>query len=464
MNALPRAVPNFGTPSAAPLAGVREPGTAARAIAKVAPSLKIARDPFRRCLFVLVVLAVSRIHMQFPALKAMRPALVVTIAAVALAWLKPGSLSKRPLLATWPAKAMAGFCVVVLLSTAFGISFGNSAKTILDSYSKTIALAVLIIISIRSARDLYLLVWAYVVSALLLGYTSLFVFQLQNYHGYQRLANLDTYDANDCGLVMLVGLPLSLLALQMAKPIGKVVAMVTLVAIGATIAKTGSRGAFVGLIAVGIGLLILLERVAIWKRVMFVVVTVGAMIAFAPPGYWKQMQTIQDPKADYNWNTVNGRRKVALRGIGYMMDYPLFGIGINNFAKAECLISDKAKSVGVGEGIRCTPPHNSYIEAGAETGIPGGLLWIISMPGGVVALLMLRHRLPKRWAWGDREEQFLYQSTQYFAVMMAGYAVGSFFLTFAWVDVTYYIFAIVAGLYVCVEEKRTRGDDPRQRR
>jgi len=463
MNALPRTARPLG-PHAPPLSGRRQPGAVARVAAAVAPSLKIARDPFRRCLFLLVVLAVSRIHMQFPALKAIRPALIVTIAAVALAWLKPGSLSRSPILATWPAKAIAGFCVLVLLSTAFGISFGNSAKTILDSYSKTVVLAVLIIISIRSARDLYLLVWAYVVSALLLGYTSLFVFKLATYHGYQRLANLDTYDANDCGLVMLVGLPLALLALQVAKPVGKIVAGITLVAIGATIAKTGSRGAFVGLIAVGIGLLVLLDRVAIWKRVAFVVVTVGAMLAFAPPGYWTQMQTIRDPKADYNWSTINGRRQVALRGIGYMMDYPLFGIGINNFGKAECLMSDKAKSVGVGEPIRCTPPHNSYIETGAETGIPGGLLWIISMPGGVIALLVLRHRLPKRWAWGDREEQFLYQSTQYFAVMMAGFAVGSFFLTFAWVDVTYYIFAMVAGLYVCVQEKLTRGDDPRQRR
>jgi O-antigen ligase len=123
---------------------------------------------------------------------------------------------------------------------------------------------------------------------------------------------------------------------------------------------------------------------------------------------------------------------------------------------AECTISDKAKNHVVGEGIRCTPPHNAYVEAAAETGIPGGLLWILMVPGGIVWLIRLRRRMPPSWATGDPEQRFLYLCTLYFAVLLAGYAAGSFFLSFTWYDVSYYIFAMLAGLQVSVSEKLRR--------
>jgi len=261
-------------------------------------------------------------------------------------------------------------------------------------------------------------------------------------------------------LVLLVGLALTLLVFQTAKPAGKAVCVVLLVGIGGALAKTGSRGAFVGLMALGLGLLLLADRVSIVKRLAFVGVMVVAMMIFAPPGYWQQMSTLESPQQDYNWTAVNGRKAVAMRGIGYMMEYPIFGLGINNFPKAECSISEKAKTHVIGEGIRCTPPHNAYVEAGAETGIPGGLLWIAMVPGGIVWLVRLRRRIPKRWATGDGEERFLYFATMYGAVMLAGYSVGSFFLSFTWYEISYYIFAFLAGLSVAIKEKQRRAMAP----
>jgi O-antigen ligase len=422
--------------------------------------MPLARDPFHVAVLILVLLNISRLHMQFPLLKAMRPEMILTVVCVALAYAKPAFLTKRSLLETWPARGVAIFAVLVCLSALFGISLGHSAVFILNSYAKTIIFTFLIIASVRSARDLYSLVWAGVLSAGWLAYVSLFVFRLSSYQNYQRLANLDTYDANDVGLVMLVGLALSLLAFQTSRQIGKVVCAVVLVGVGATIARSGSRGAFVGLLALGAGLIVLANRVSIVKRMGFVLAIALGMVIYAPPGYWEQMKTIENPKADYNWNTVNGRRQVALRGLGYMMQYPLFGIGINNFAKAECEISDKAKSHVTGTGIRCTPPHNAYVEAAAETGVPGGLLWIVMVPGGVVWLARMRRKVPAGWATGDQEQRFLYFCTLYFAVLLVGYAAGSFFLSFTWYDVSYYIFALLAALQVSISEKLRRSPAP----
>jgi O-antigen ligase len=418
--------------------------------------LVMSGDPFRVSLLVLIVLTISRIHMQFPALKAMRPALVMTIIAVACAYAKPALLSKRPLFETRNARLIAAFAALACLGAPFGISLGNSATFILNDYVKTIVFALLIIVAIRDTRDLRTIILAYVISTALLAYTSLFVFKVEQYKGYQRLSNLDTYDANDLGLVLIVGLALTLLTFQTAKIQGKILCSLMLVAIGAAISKSGSRGALIGLVALGLGLLLLLDRVPLWKRVLFLGVTGVALSAFAPPGYWKQMSTILNPKADYNWDSVNGRRKVAARGIGYYEQFPVFGLGIHNFAKAECFISDKALNHEVGTGIRCTPPHNSYIEAMAETGTPGIVLWLLMIPGSVVALVILRRRLPRAWARGDPEERYLYLTAQYLAVGTLGFSFGSFFLSFAWTDVTYYLSAVTAGLYIAVGDKLRR--------
>ncbi len=422
--------------------------------------MPVARDAFHITLLALVFLNISRFHQQVSLLKAMRPELVLTLLCVALAFIKPSVLSKRPLLETWPARGAALFGVLASLSALFGISLGHSAVFILNSYGKTLIFTFLVIAAVRSARDLYSLVWAGVLSSGWLAYTSMFVFRLSNYQGYARLAHLDTYDANDVGLVMLVGLGLTLLAFQTSRTLGKIACSVIMLCIGATLARSGSRGAFVGLLAFGAALLLLAHTVSVAKRLGFVFAVVLGMLLFAPPGYWEQMETIANPKADYNWNTVNGRRNVALRGIGYMLQYPVFGIGINNFERAECTISDKAKTYTTGEPMWCTPPHNAYIEAAAETGIPGGILWLLMVPGGVIWALRMRRRMPKAWETGDPEQRFLYLCPLYFAVLLTGFSAGALFLSFTWYDVTYYLFALLAGLQVAVSEKLRRTSLP----
>jgi O-antigen ligase len=130
-----------------------------------------------------------------------------------------------------------------------------------------------------------------------------------------------------------------------------------------------------------------------------------------------------------------------------MMTHPIFGIGINNFWRAECFESDKARSHIAGTGIKCSAAHNSYIQAGAELGIPGLVLWLVLIFGGIRGMLRLRRRLPPAWARGSPEDRFLYLAPLYLAVAMVGFAVSSFFVSFAWMDPVYYLAALMAGVY-----------------
>src|SRR5439155_25939428 len=161
------------------------------------------------------------------------------------------------------------------------------------------------------ARDVYTLVWAFVASMGLLVWQSLAVFHLSVVPGtsIERLSQLYSYDSNDAGCVLIVGLVLTLLAFLTAGKKGKAAGAVLLIGIGVALARTGSRGAFVGLIGTGCALLLLLKRVSLMKRVGFVAIVGGGLAVAAPPGYWEQIGTVLSPTKDYNWQSGDGRRE-----------------------------------------------------------------------------------------------------------------------------------------------------------
>jgi O-antigen ligase len=408
------------------------------------------RDPLRVALFVLTVLTISRVHQHYPILEKFRPALLLVVASVGYAYLNPQYLTRANILNHWPMRLVAMLGVWACCSAAFGISLGASATFILSTYVKVLAYGVLIAVAIRHVRDLYTFVWAYVLSCGILAFFSIFVFGIsKSSNSYvTRLSNLYTYDSNDVCVVLMVGLPLTLLLLSVEKGAKRVFLALVLLGISATIARSGSRGGFLGLVAVAGASLLLINGVSAGKRVIVLVVALFALVVAAPPGYWEQMGTILKPKQDYNYYDREGRKAVLERGIGYMDAYPAFGLGIGNFTRAECTISPKIAPSYTTGPLRCTPPHNSYIEAGAEMGFPGLLMWVSLVLGLVIAPLRMRRRLPKSWLQGTHPQRFIYGATSYFAVAAVGFMVTSFFVSFAWMDPLYFLAALLTGLYI----------------
>ena len=412
--------------------------------------LRVSLDPLHATLLTLVVMTTSRIHQHFPFLAVLRPALLLIALSFFLAVVNPRFLSEKGLLFTWPPKAIFAFAIMACLSVPFGISAGASGAFILQQYMPVLVLAALLILAIRNAADLYALIWAFVIGGGILAYFANYVFQLSVFNGQARLDNLYMYDANDAGLVLTLAIPLTILTLQVARWPGKLLSLLFLSWEWIAIARTGSRGAFVGVIAVGAGLLVFANGLSIARRLgILVTATVVLMIA-APQGYWTQMQTITTPTADYNWTSATGRKQIAKRGISYMLDYPVAGLGIGNFGRAEGTISDRAKDWSSGDpGIKWTAPHNSHLEAGAELGFPGLVIWLVMLIGGIVGPLRLRRRLPRSWRHGAPDERFIYAATMYVPTAMLGFTVCSTFVSFTYIDPVYVLLAFVSGLYVC---------------
>jgi O-antigen ligase len=432
------------------------PGAAARGLrvgnspyAAADGRLQIVRDPLRVVLFMLTVITISRVHQHYPVLEKFRPALLLVVASIGYAYLNPGYLTRVNVLRLWPMRLVAALGILSCTSAVFGLSLGGSASFILGSYAKTLAYAFLVAVSIRHVRDLFTFVWAYVVSCGILAYFSIFVFGITKGNSYvTRLNNLYTYDSNDLGVVMMVGLPLTLLLLTVERGAKRILLLLILIGISATMARSGSRGGFLGFIAVGIAALILVDGVSVARRLMVAIAVFIALAIGAPPGYWEQMRTIMKPKEDYNYTDIDGRKAVMVRGIGYMTQYPVFGLGIDNFSRAECTISPKLETLRRNGPMRCTAPHNSHLQAAAELGVPGFLVWAALVLGGIVAPLRLRRRMPKSWRRGTESERFMYGATGFFAVSMIGFAVTSFFVSFAWMDPVYLMAAFLSGLYI----------------
>jgi len=431
---------------------------AARGVRGAAASLggvmKANFDPLRLMLFLLIIMNVSRVHQHFPFLRPLRPAMLLVLLTALYAYLNPKFVVLENLFRTWPAKVIAALGIMACLSVPLSISMGASAKFILEEYSKVLVFAFLLIISVRNTRDLYTLVWGFTLAIGFLSLLSLFVFRMSSAGGVMRIAGGYSYDANDIGTVCVVGIGIALLMFQSSTGLKKAVTGLVLLGAGMAIAKTGSRGAFVGLVALGAALLVMLKTVRLDKRIGFVLVVGLGIGLAAPQGYWEQMGTLLSPKEDYNWSSPTGRKAVAKRGITYMMRNPVTGIGIDNFGRAEGLISERARNFRVGmAGIKWSAAHNSFLQAAAEMGLPGVTLFSTLIFGSIVGMNRLRRRLPRHWSKGDAEERFLYLASLYLPVAMIGFAVAGFFVSFAYLDLVYILAAFVAATYICVDQR-----------
>jgi putative inorganic carbon (HCO3(-)) transporter len=414
----------------------RRAGTAPRAV-----SARLRDDPFRLCLLALIVLSLSKFGGYFGILRTLRPAFLLFVFCVGYAFLHKNKLIPRNLSNSAAVGLICALCLVVVGSAVFGISLGHTASFILSDFSKTLAITFLMILTIRDIDDVRRLCWAVALGGIVLAYLSIFVV------GISKTTGGVTYDANDIGVFMVMSLPLVLMLLQSATGrLERLVGVVGIVLLAATIVKTQSRGAFIGAVVVAAALL-LLPGLSIGRRLFFITAAAISMAVAAPAGYWTSMQTIvQDPKADYNWDSINGRRNLARRGIGYMMEYPVFGVGIDNFRVAEGTISEKARTLAPGHGIRWASPHNSFVQAGAEAGVLGLALWISLVIVNIVTPRRMRRRMPKAWSTGTPQQRFFAAATLYLPIAQIGFAVTAFFVSFAWIEPLYFLSALVTGL------------------
>lgn len=415
-----------------------------------------------------IVVSISRAHQVYGFIGKLRPALLVFGFLVVYAFLYPGTLDQRALFRSWPTKAIVGLAFCACMSIPLGISMGASGKFFLEEYSRELILVAIFVMCIRTIAELRIYIWAYVGSCLFWAYMGIFrLGSIPTATGLARLNASYTYDANDLGLVIAIGIALSMLMMTTARgwrP--KLIALATALGGAATVALTGSRGGFLGLAIILLALLLLVNQVRVIKRIAVLAAAIAVLAISAPEGYWEQMSTILHPSEDYNVKSKTGRVEILKRGLGYVALYPIFGVGINNFPRAEGTISELAANHRPGTPLRYIAPHNTFLQVAAEMGVPALLLWISIIGYGTLGLLSVRRRMPVTWRTGGGDRSFLYGACTFIPVAYIGFSVTSFFVSFAYLSPFYILttFSAAAGFFarrelaVYRKEQRMRRD------
>jgi hypothetical protein len=377
-----------------------------------------------------------------------RPALLLFVICVGYAIAVPSSVRWSILKDSWPSRGVMILAVLACLSAAFGLSVGGSASYIINFYSRVLLISAVLMAATRSLVDVRLWVWAYVVSVLIVIVLAFLFMDTFTAHGSSmvRIQGDGMYDGNDLGVLMLIGVPLALLLLQSSGGWVRLLTLPVLWGVPAVIAMTGSRGSFVGLIVVAGALFFFAAHISLVRRLTVLAVLGAAVFVAAPEGYWEQMETIANPEDDYNVTDYAGRTQIWKRGLGYVASYPFFGVGVDNFPRAEGTISALARNPQPGVGVPMLAPHNTFLQVAAEMGVPAFLIWLSFFWVGIVTLTRIRARLPRAWAKGSANERFLYFSTVYIPVAFIGIAATTFFVSHAYLPGIYILLVILGGV------------------
>jgi O-antigen ligase len=387
-------------------------------------------------------MAVGRLHQLYPVLQVLHPALVFGLAALVL-YLLDGGRSRQVHRLWIPTTAcLLALLSWVVLSIPTSIYPGNSYRLLAENFIKTVLMYFVIAGSVRGSRDIERLASVYYLSAVIYTAIVLTRFDLGGGAAW-RLGNLYYYDANDFATFAVTAMPIGLyFAHAGRRSMTRIICAIGLVLLTVGLVHSGSRGGFLAVLAMGAYVVLRYTAIAVRWRVSAFAVVALVFFVVASGEYWRQMGTI-GADTDYNQTEESGRRQIWARGIGYMLDNPLLGVGANNFPTAEGTLSPfAARQQYGGRGVRWNAAHNSFVQIGAELGIPGLLIFIALLGSAFAALIGSKRQRRRNPAFRGR----VLELRQGLTASLIGFVVGAVFLSLAYSEMLYTLLAFAASM------------------
>jgi len=400
---------------------------------------------------VYVATGVGRVHELFPVLLPLKPAVVAAVLAIVLYVLQQSGLRRIDCLRSPTTTCVLGLLVWGALCVPTALN-GGLAFAFWTGFARTVVMYLVVAGSVRNVRDVERLILTYF--AVTVVYTAVVLSRFELGADSWRLGHLYYYDANDLATLIATAMPLGLyFVLASRRPLVRVLAIAGLAVLAIGQIRSGSRGGFLALLAVAAFVLLRFTTVPARSRLAGLAVILAVALATASDRYWVQIQTIAHPHEDYNLTSEGGRMKIWQRGLGYIADRPVLGVGGANFQVAEGTISPLARLQEHGIGVHWGAAHNSFIQVGAELGIPGLLFFV-----GLIATAFTSLRRVARRAGRGAPSNGVPRLAQSLMAALVGFVVGAFFLSLAYTDMLYTLAAFAVGLW-----KVARADEPRRR-
>ncbi|MFN2564898.1 MAG: O-antigen ligase family protein [Gemmatimonadaceae bacterium] len=411
------------------------PGLADRSAFAAAARPAVRPDVLLLLIAAVIFTYVWRFQNVIPGAQLLRPTLLLGLAIVAAAVQVPPDLLARRL---W--SSVLGLLVLLLLIAAAGLPFALDpavgTRYLLTWVMPGAVLATLIVIAVRGAEDVEWLLLATVTGAAVYLAT---VYARGGANAVTNPAATVFYDRNDLSLMLVALIPAALhLAWAGQPPMRRVLATTCFLVFVFTIVRGGSRGGLVGLVVVlGYMLLtfqLLPRRARVWTAIATLLLLAGGGSA-----YWGRVRTIFQPETDYNWSgRTCGRGEVWRRGLTYVRQRPVVGVGANGFPIAERELSRPARErLMVGRPFETLNAHNIFLQIAAELGLPGLIVFVAL----VVHMARTLSRVRRRHAADPR----LSGVAHVLLAALLAYVVCGFFLSAAYFPFWYLLIGLVAA-------------------
>jgi O-antigen ligase len=389
----------------------------------------------------MILTYVWRLHDLYPALGRIKVLAILSVLA-GLAWLVSSDRRRRLKRIATPAFLfLVGLFALMIIGLPLSLWPGGSFTFLRQEYIKIFFFLIVTAASIRGLGDAEFYAKALVLGGLVFSVTALMRWDVG---ASWRWGDMVYYDANDFAFVLVCTMPFVVYFLRKGTPsFMRLLAFASLLLFVIALARSGSRGGFLGLLAVAVYISIVFRAIPTKVRITAAVVGTSALLLFASAEYWTQMRTLLNPTEDYNWSSETGRRNVWKRGIGYMLGSPILGVGVDQFYTAEGRLSDIAQARSeVGSGFKWSAPHNSFIQVGAELGVTGLVLFLGAIIASIVAMSRIR-RSPFASGRPGSPEEALGQ-----AVIggLIAFCVAGFFLTQAYSLILHALLALAIGM------------------
>jgi O-antigen ligase len=402
--------------------------------------IDLAWDPLMLCIAGYVLVAVGRVHQLFPVIALFRPAILMGALAIVFL-LRDGRSIRRIRLVLGPTtRFVIAFLVWIALSMPGAIVRGTSFELLFGNFIKTFLMFLVIAAGVRGIRDVERVAMAYLASAVIYATVIISRFDLGEGDSW-RLGDLYYYDANDFATFVVTAMPMALYLIHRGRAgYQRVLGVIALALLTIGFVRSGSRGGFLALLAVVVFVNVGYRAIRLRWRVIATAVVALVVLATASERYWTQMSTITSD-SDYNRSDETGRIKIWQRGIGYMLQYPVFGVGANNFNTAEGTLSPFAQRQQLGRGVKWNAAHNSYIQVGAELGIPGLMMFV-----GIIATAFAALRRSSRRGGVARTGNAGPELTQAISASLIGFVVGACFLSLAYSEILFTLLALAVAI------------------
>jgi O-antigen ligase len=385
--------------------------------------------------------AVGRVHQLFPVLELVRPAMLTGALAIVLYLRDPRPERRAGHLAAPTTKYLLALLFWMVLSIPGSLSPGTSVEMVFGNFVKTVAMYLVAAGALRGIRDVERLAATYLVAAV--AYATVVVARFDLGAGPDwRLGHLYYYDANDLATFLVTAVPFGLYFLDRGRrTLVRVLTAIGLAVLTVAFVRTGSRGGFIALAAVAGYIVVRYSAIPLRRRVGATLLVAVVVVGTASEQYWEQMGTITSD-VDYNRTDERGRMQIWSRGIDYMLQNPMLGVGPGNFPAAEGTLSPFAQRQQFGVGVRWSAAHNSFIQVGAELGVVGLVLFVALIASAFVALHRSRPHDGRSADPSDRRTQL----AQVLTASLVGFVVGAFFLSLAYAEILYTLAALAVGL------------------